>query len=117
MRRLPRSEQDFLDGTVTYDFGHKYLRVSVDVVERFGIEEVARRYGLTVPEGRLKVLQSGVVIGSVPATFDPMFIRSTSPLYEPRPTDLVREGDHWVADRMLGPGDLEAIPGFVWSMK
>jgi hypothetical protein len=72
-------------------------------------------------KGRVKateptaVYQHGMKIGTVPPGFDPARIKSTSPWYSPRPGDFVRDGDHWVAARTLGPGDLEAVPGFVWD--
>ena len=56
-----------------------------------------------------------VKVGSVPATFDPIAIKSTNWLYEPRAGDFRRDGKNWVVDKMLGPGDLEAVPGFVWD--
>jgi hypothetical protein len=61
------------------------------------------------------VMQSGRRVGSVPATFDPTKIKSTNWLYDVRPGDFVRDGDTWIANRTLGPGDLEAVPGFVWD--
>lgn len=67
------------------------------------------------PLERIPVKQDGETIGTVPGHFDPLNIRSTSFLYDPRPGDFRREQDHWVADRMLGPGDLAAVPGFVWE--
>lgn len=54
-------------------------------------------------------------IGSVPPTFDPARIKSTNWLYDPRPGDFKLEDETWVASYTLGPGDLEAIPGFVWD--
>lgn len=64
---------------------------------------------------RVDVMQGGRKIGTVPPSFDPAKIKSTSFFYEPRPGDFRLSGDVWVADRMLGPGDLEAVPGFVWD--
>lgn len=61
------------------------------------------------------VFQSGRRIGTVPASFDPTEIKSTSWLYDPRPGDFRREGDTLVAVYTLGPGDLEAVPGFIWD--
>ena len=86
-------------------------------VQEYGLSELLKSIGrgADIPTGRLDVMQSGRKIGTVPATFDPMRIKSTSFWYEPRSCDFVREGDVWVADRMLGPGDLDAVPGFVWD--
>lgn len=64
---------------------------------------------------RIAVMQDGQRIGTVMPSFDPDNIRSRSPLYRPRPGDFRREGDVWVASPMLGNGDLEAVPGFVWE--
>lgn len=58
------------------------------------------------------VFQDGQQVGTLPPGFNPQEIRSTSWLYEPRPGDFKREEHGWVADKMLGPGDLEAISGF-----
>lgn len=67
-----------------------------------------------MPE-RLSVMQGGEKIGSVPASFDPMTIRSTSVLYSVRQGDFQLEGNVWVACNTLGPGDLDAVPGFKWD--
>lgn len=52
-------------------------------------------------------------VGTLPASFDPTRIKSQSFFYDPRPGDFIRRADHWEASRMLGPGDLDAVPGFV----
>lgn len=64
---------------------------------------------------RIPVMQHGKQVGTVPPEFDPTRIRSTNWLYEARPGDFRQEGLTWVASRTLGPGDLEAVPGFVWD--
>ena len=64
---------------------------------------------------RVPVMQHGRQIGSVPPSFDPTAIKSTNWLYDPRGGDFRRDGDTWIASRTLGPGDLEAVPGFVWD--
>lgn len=71
--------------------------------------------GQTNRKEPVPVIQHGRRIGWLPPSFDPMRIKSTSFLYEPRPGDFVRDGEHWNASRTLGPGDLEAVPGFVWD--
>jgi hypothetical protein len=52
-------------------------------------------------------------VGSLPAMFDPLNIASTTFLYEPRPTDFTLAGDRWIADPMMGMGDIEAVRGFI----
>lgn len=64
---------------------------------------------------RLPVMQDGHQVGTLPSTFDPFAIRSRSPFYQPRQGDFRRDGDAWVAHPSLGPGDLGAVPGFVFS--
>jgi hypothetical protein len=64
---------------------------------------------------RIAVMQDGRRIGTVMPSFDPDTINSRNPLYRPRPGDFRREGDVWIAHPMLGNGDLEAVPGFVWD--
>lgn len=64
---------------------------------------------------RVPVMQGGQQIGTVPPSFDPTKIKSASFWYEPRRGDFVLDGETWVASRTLGPGDLEAVPGFVWG--
>lgn len=64
---------------------------------------------------RVDVMQEGRKIGTVPPSFDPAAIKSTSFMYDPRPGDFRFDGSAWVASNMLGPGDLEAVPGFVWD--
>jgi hypothetical protein len=61
------------------------------------------------------VFQHGRHVGSVPYDFEPFAIRSRNPLYDPRSGDFRRTAEGWIASNTLGPGDLEAIPGFVWS--
>ena len=64
---------------------------------------------------QIAVMQDGQRIGTVPPSFDPENFESRSALYRPRPGDFRRKGDVWIADPMLGPGDLNAVPGFVWE--
>lgn len=110
------SIEDRLSHVETYqlDDGQR-IRVSKDMVDDLGIAEILRQEGIEVDSRPVPVFQSGRKIGTVPGTFDPGRIRSTSFLYEPRPGDFIRRSDHWEADRMLGPGDLDCVPGFVWA--
>jgi hypothetical protein len=64
---------------------------------------------------QIAVMQDGERIGTVPPSFDPGKIESLNALYQPRFGDFRREGDVWIADTMLGPSDLDAVPGFVWE--
>lgn len=64
---------------------------------------------------RIAVMQDGKRIGMVPPSFDGVNFQSRSALYRPRVGDFRRGGDVWIADPMLGNGDIEAVPGFVWD--
>lgn len=88
-----------------------------DYVEDVGLAEALRREGIEMPTERVPVYQRGEMIGTVPAIFDPQRIRSTSFLYDARPGDFIRDGDRWVADRMMGPGDFDCVPGFLWGRR
>lgn len=90
------------------------LRCSAMAVEEAGGVELLRRagYGHLLPTERVPVMQCGKRVGSLPPDFDSMRIKSLSFLYDPRPGDFVRDGDAWVASKMLGPGDFEMVPGF-----
>lgn len=105
---------------VTYELSDG-RRIDVDrrMVETLGLVEVARVMGVAhlLPTGRLPVMQDGAQVGTVPATFEPLTIRSRCALYDPRPGDFRREGNTWVASSALGPGDLRAVPEFVWDPK
>lgn len=117
IRRLDRPE-DRMRGVITYDLGDgQFVQFDARAVADYGIEKLLKHSGIEyeMPTGRVPVVQHGKRVGSVPATFDPVAIKSTSFFYEPRGGDFVREGDAWVASRTLGPGDLEAVPGFVWE--
>lgn len=109
---------DEMQGFVTYELkGGRYVRLDARAVREYGAAEIIRHMGLEaeMPTERVKVIQQGRVVGTVPPDFDPISIKSRSFLYDVRPGDFRREGDSWIADKMLGPGDLEAVPGFVWD--
>jgi len=103
---------------VTYELADG-RRINFDgrAIQEYGIEALARHAGLSdqLPRGRVDVIQNGRKIGTVPATFEPSAIKSTSFFYSVRHGDFVREGDSWTASWTLGPGDFEAVPGFVWD--
>lgn len=115
MRRIETAE-DQMTGAVTYDLGDKrFIKFSARDVRKYGVEEMLRHmgYGDKMPTGRVNVMQRGRLVGTVPAMFDPARIKSASFLYDPRPGDFVMVGDHWEASKMLGPGDLESVSGFI----
>lgn len=68
-----------------------------------------------ITDERLPVEQDGRVIGTLPGTFDPLLIESSNWLYSPRAGDFVFKDGRWIANKMLGPGDIEAVRGFVWE--
>jgi hypothetical protein len=112
------SEMDTARGVITYDLGDgRYVTLDALAVQRYGAVKMLRAYGVGMPKAtdRVVVMQDGRRVGTAPGDFDPYFIKSTSFMYDPRPGDFKREGDVWVASRMLGGGDLECVPGFVWS--
>lgn len=103
------------DRTVLYQLNDgRMLRVDQDTVNKIGMKGVAEMYGIAdeVPKERMPVIQRGREIGTVPGDFDPNFIKSKSPFYDPRPGDFVRAETYWIAVDNLGVGDLEAVPGF-----
>lgn len=65
---------------------------------------------------RVPVYQRGRLIGSLPYSFHTATFKSKSFLYDQRPGDFKRTRDGgWEVANSMGPGDLEAIPGFVWE--
>lgn len=115
---MKRIGENPITGVITYELADGRL-VNFDgrAVQEYGIEVLARHAGFSyeAPRGRIDVIQHGRKVGTVPATFEPSAIKSTSFFYNVRHGDFVREGDAWIASRTLGPGDLEAVPGFVWD--
>lgn len=101
-------------GQVTYEVSPtQWVTVDVRMVQEYGLEEVMRHYGVEIPTERLPVFQDGRRIGTVPALFEPIAIKSRSFLYDVRPGDFKRTADGWAAGRSLGPGDLDAVPDFI----
>ncbi len=110
------SMEDNMNGVCTYELkGGKRVRLSVDAVRELGAAECVRRmgHGDLLPTERLPVMQRGRRVGTMPADFDPTNVKSGNWLYEPRSGDFTREKDHWAAANNLGPGDLDAVVGFV----
>jgi hypothetical protein len=112
MRRI-ESIEDEKRGVVTYQIDADHcITLDAHAVREYGLELLLQEYGVELPTERVPVYQRDRMIGTVPAMFDPLNIKSTSFLYDPRVGDFKREGDKWVAARNLGPGDFDAIEGF-----
>lgn len=117
MRRID-SIEDQMRGVAVYELANgQRVRIDARAVRELGISAILRDMGLEdqIPAERVIVTQHGRKIGTVPGDFDPLFIKSKNYFYDPRPGDFIREGDVWIASRMLGPGDLAAVPGFIWD--
>jgi hypothetical protein len=118
IRRLESSIEDKMRGIVTYELPDgRRIDLDARTIRKYGAHEILREagFGHLLPTSRVKVVQDGREVGTLPPDFDPYAVKSASFLYEPRPGDFKREGDAWIAKDSLGPGDLEAVPGFVWS--
>lgn len=117
MRKID-SFEDQKRGVVTYELDDgRRLCLDERAVQQCGIEAILRDAGLgeLIPSGLLPVTWHGERVGTVPATFDPAIIKTRSVFYRPRPGDFVRTDNGWLATSTLGPGDLEAVVGFVWT--
>lgn len=117
MKRID-SIEDIRRGVATYELADgQLLTLNRRQVDEYGAASILKQmgYGHLVPIERVPVIWCGRQVGTLPPDFDPSMVSSASPLYDPRPGDFRREGDAWVADKMLGAGDLAAIRGFVWS--
>ncbi|MEO6381997.1 MAG: hypothetical protein ABIO35_08365 [Nitrobacter sp.] len=112
------SIEDAIKGIVTYDLTDgKRISFDARVVEEYGAAELLRRsgHGHLLPTERVAVMWHGRKAGTMSPYFDPYTVKSKSPWYTPRREDFTRDGETWVASPTLGPGDLEAIPGFAWE--
>ena len=115
MRKIERIE-DEMRGTVTYEIGDgRWINLSIKDVREFGLEAILAEHDVEIPKERITVFQDGRPIGTVPSTFEPMAIKSRSFFYDVRPGDFKRTSQGWEASKQLGPGDLHAVPGFVWN--
>lgn len=115
MRRLHSITDDMRD-IVTYEFDDgRCIAFSGRDLRKYGISEMLKQYGVEQPTGRVDVFWGGKKVGTVPAYFDPQAAKSSSWLYDIRPGDFTRTERGWEAVPQLGPGDLEAIPEFVWD--
>ncbi len=61
---------------------------------------------------RIPVRHCGVIIGTLPADFNPRAIVSADSRYRPCPSDFLREGDVWSAAPLLTLDDFAAIADF-----
>jgi hypothetical protein len=113
MKRL-ESPMDYARGTVTYDIGDgRYATFDARAVERYGLAELLKEYGVEMPTERVPVFQYGRRIGTMPADFDPYFGRSVSFIYDLRPGDFTRTSDGWVVGRTMGASDVDCVAGFI----
>lgn len=98
---------DQMKGIVVVEFENgKRLNLSARAVERHGLRALVMEYAPEYQSGPpLPVFQRGKQIGTLSASWHPTDARR-SLMYEPRPNDFRRVGDTWIADPMLGPGDL-----------
>lgn len=111
--RLKDTEENFRNCTATYELPDgRRLDVDRRVVERYGIREIAKQYGVEMPTERVPVFHHGERVGTVPAEFDPAFIKSKSFFYDPRPGDFTRTSEGWQVSHTMGPGDVASVPGF-----
>ena len=91
----------------------RYASFDAGTVERVGLHQLLRDAGVDLDFTPVPVHQGGRTVGTLPACFCPTAFKSKSWLYEPRPGDFRKDGNIWLASPGLGPGDLEAVPGFV----
>jgi hypothetical protein len=113
MRKID-SFEDQMRGVITYELDNGQ-RVVLDerAARKYGAATLLREYGCDIDDTLLPVMQSGQMVGRLPASFDPATATSKSTLYDFRQGDFTRDGDKWIASKMLGYGDLMAVPGFL----
>lgn len=88
---------------------------TTDAIEEAGLRTLFEEAGLGhVFDGapRLVVMQDGLMVGTLPADFDPLSIVSTNRMYRARPGDASIKGGRVVLSASLGFGDFTAIEGF-----
>lgn len=97
MRRIDDPEKLMRQRIVTYELDDgRRIDLDANAVKQYGAAALLRAHGLEFPTDRVPVHQGGRRIGTVPG-------------------DFIRADDHWIADKMLGAGDLGAIPGFLFD--
>lgn len=119
MRRI-ESWDDEKNMLVTYEIaGGQRIKLDLMQARKYGAERLIRDLGFDPGDVgiMLPVFQSGRQVGQLPANFDPHTAGSKSFFYDPRPGDFRRDGERWIANGMLGDGDLEAVPGFKWDRR
>lgn len=110
------SIEDEMNGVVTYRLpGNRMIKFDKRQLREYGLAKLleAHDLGHLIGKERIKVMHHECMVGSVPADFEPCAIKSRTVFYDVRPGDFRRDGDVWVASRTLGPGDLDAVVGFV----
>lgn len=101
------SLEDQMKGQCTFEFhdGSRFC-VSEKAVDTYGLAGVLRMHAPDYDPGPpLPVYQHGRMVGTLSPLWNARSARNTM-LYVPRNGDFRREGDRWIADPMLGPGDL-----------
>lgn len=114
MRLLPQSPEQQRDGIVICELDDgRRVDLSTEEIRMCGLKIVLAAYGHDEPTEPIPIFSYGRQVGTVPADFHPMGFESRSVMYDPRPGDFRMEDGVWIAHRALGPGDIEAIPGFI----
>ncbi len=110
------SIEDEMKGVITYQLADG-RRVCFDArtVREYGVAALMGGIGEAdqVPTERVPVIFHGRRVGTLPGDFDAQNVKSLSWLYNPRPGDFKREDGAWIVGRAVGPGDLEAVAGFI----
>ena len=117
MREITTLEDQMKDQR-RFQSGEQFLLLSRHEIEMGGgLRAALDRYGMELDNRMLPVFWHGREIGQLSAYWHPSMVQR-SLMYEPRDTDFVRDGDKWIANDMLGPGDLlHAGVGFTKMQK
>ena len=101
------SIEDQMKGQCTFEFqdGSRFVVDERDV-RKYGLAAILRELMPDYDWGQpLPVYQRGKMVGTLSPLWNARSARETI-FYVPRETDFIRDGDRWIADPMLGPGDL-----------